>query len=112
MANFASLGSCGARAEGVESNARFATSMSLVRSKLPKLVAERAGDELRLSWETPGELPFPMPVEVKIGDKLQRVEFEKNRASVKLAGATEFVLDPDARILRESEPRPPRKKKD
>ena len=84
----------------------------LRQPKLPKLVAERAGDELRLHWETPGELPFPMPVEVRIGDKLQRVEFKDNRASVGLAGATEFVLDPDARILREGEPRPPRRKKD
>jgi aminopeptidase N len=84
----------------------------LRQPKLPKLVAERAGDELKLHWETPGDLPFPMPVEVKIGDKVQRVEFKDNKASVPLAGATEFVLDPDARILRESEPRAPRKKKD
>ena len=84
----------------------------LRQPKLPKLVAERAGDELKLHWETPNDMPFPMPVEVKIGDKLQRAEFKDNKASLPLAGAAEFVLDPDARILREREPGPPRKKKE
>jgi len=51
-----------------------------------------------------------MPVEVKIGDKTQRVECKDNWAVVPLGSAQEFVLDPDARILREREPAPPRKK--
>jgi hypothetical protein len=83
----------------------------LRQPKLPKLVGTVAGDKLQLAWETPGNLPFPMPVEVKIGDKTLRVEMQENKASVPLAGATDFVLDPDARILREREPTP-RPKKD
>jgi len=86
----------------------------LRQPKLPKLTGERVGDSLHLAWETPDKLPFPMPVEVKIGDKTQRVEMKDNQAVVPLAGAKEFVLDPDARILRERERQPAaaREKKD
>ncbi len=83
----------------------------LRQPKLPKLVGTVVGDKLQLVWETPGNLPFPMPLEVKIGEKTLRVEMQENKASVPLAGAKDFVLDPDARILREREPAP-RKQKD
>jgi aminopeptidase N len=75
----------------------------LRQPKLPKLVGTIRGGELRLAWETPDKLAFPMPVEVEIGGKRQRVEMPGNQALVPLAGAKEFVLDPDQRILREEE---------
>jgi len=86
----------------------------LRQPKLPKLVGERVGDALHLAWETPDKLPFPMPVEVKIGDKTQRVEIKDNQAVVPLAGAKEFVLDPNARILRvpDREPAAAREKRE
>jgi aminopeptidase N len=71
---------------------------------LPKLVGEVKDGALHIHWETPKDLPFPMPVDVKIGDKLERVEMKDGRAVVQLHGATEFVLDPDDRILRAKEP--------
>ena len=73
----------------------------LRQPKLPKLVGTIRGSELRLAWDTPDKLPFPMPVEVEIGGKRVRVEMPGNQAYVPLAGAKEFVLDPDQRILRE-----------
>ncbi|MBK7644433.1 MAG: M1 family metallopeptidase [Planctomycetes bacterium] len=83
----------------------------LRQAKLPKLSSSVVGDELRLTWETPGELPFPMPVELRIGEKTQRVEMRDGRANVPLHGAKEFVLDPDERVLRDSaSPRGPRAK--
>ncbi len=78
---------------------------------LPKLVSEVKDGSLQLRWETPKDLPFPMPVEVQIGDKVQKVEMKNNHAVVPLHGATEFKLDPNDRILRVLEP-PAKKKKD
>jgi aminopeptidase N len=84
----------------------------LRQPKLPKLVGTVVGNELHIAWETPGNMPFPMPVEARIGDKTQRVEMKDNQAVVPLKGTKVFVLDPDERILRELEPAAPRKKKD
>lgn len=77
----------------------------LRQAKLPRLAGKLEGDELAISWETPKGLPFPMPVEVEIGGKRQRVELADGRARVAMHGAKDFVLDPDERILRERKSR-------
>ena len=78
---------------------------------LPKLVSEVKDDALHIHWETPNNLPFPMPVEVQIGLKLERVEMRDGQAVVALHGAKEFLLDPQDRILRAKETVAPGKKK-
>jgi hypothetical protein len=40
------------------------------QAKLPELRTTRDGDDLVLSWKTPSGKAFPMPVEVKVGDKI------------------------------------------
>jgi len=52
-----------------------------------------------LSWETPNNMPFPMPVDVVIGGKTQRVEMKDGRGSVTYTG-TLPVADPDGWILK------------
>ena len=54
---------------------------------------------LRLRWETPDDLPFPMPVPVRIGDEVVRVEMENGKGQVDLAGR-EHEVDPDSWLLR------------
>ena len=76
----------------------------LRQPKLPKLVSEIAGDELHLTWETPNDMPFPMPIEVRINGKTQRIEMPDRKATVPLHGSKKPELDPDAWILREREP--------
>ena len=83
----------------------------LSQPKLPKLSGTIAGGELQLAWETPHDMPFPMPVEVEIAGARRRVEMKDNRGAVPLAGAQEFVLDPDQRLLRETPIPVGRKKK-
>ena len=52
----------------------------LRQPKLPKLVGTRVGDELQLAWETPKDMPFPMPVEVRIrGQDAARRDEEQPR---------------------------------
>ncbi|MEJ7701650.1 MAG: hypothetical protein WKF71_18695 [Pyrinomonadaceae bacterium] len=38
----------------------------LRQQTLPKLITETKSNQLVLRWETPNNMPFPMPVEVKI----------------------------------------------
>jgi len=66
---------------------------------LPRLIEEREGAQLRLRWETPQNMAFPMPVPVRIGDELRRVEVPASGATVDI-GAAEVAVDPERRILR------------
>ncbi len=78
---------------------------------LPELLSEVKDGALQLAWKTPGDLPFPMPVDVKIDEKITRVEMKDGRASVPLNGAKEFVVDPLNWILRVPEAAPAKRTK-
>ena len=67
---------------------------------LPKLVTEPGSNQLNLHWETPNNLPFPMPVEVKIGGEKKRVEMPNGRATLPLPPGTQITIDPNGWILR------------
>ncbi len=66
---------------------------------LPVLRHEVVDGVLRLSWEVPGDLPFPMPVAVRVGDATRVVPMEEGRGSLALEGQP-FELDPERWILR------------
>ena len=72
----------------------------LRQPKLPKLIAETNGNQLSLRWETPNNLPFPMPVEIEIGGKTQRVEMPNGTATVNFEGQNPPVIDPRGWILK------------
>ncbi len=71
----------------------------LRQEALPRLVAERAETELRLRWGVPKNLPFHMPVPVKIDGEDRRVEMTNGSAVIPLADDAELVVDPDGWIL-------------
>ncbi|BBM72085.1 M1 family metallopeptidase [Rhodothermus marinus] len=72
------------------------------RAELPRLVVTREPDRLILRWETPDNLPFPMPVEVQIGDTRRRIPMPDGEAVVPLGELeAEPIIDPDLRILRD-----------
>lgn len=77
--------------------------MYLRQPKLPRLevmsIATRNLKSISLSWETPSNTPFPMPVEVQIDGKIQRVEMRNGRGTVSYAGA-EPVIDPNGWVLK------------
>lgn len=72
----------------------------LRRTELPRLVAERDGDALDLRWETPDDLPFPMPVDVRVGNEVRRVEMPDGRARISVPGGAEVQIDPMNRVLK------------
>jgi aminopeptidase N len=71
----------------------------LYQPALPELVATREGDTLKLRWETGGK-PFPMPVEVRISDKVETVAMTNGQGSLPIRADQSFTLDPHSKVLR------------
>jgi aminopeptidase N len=67
---------------------------------LPKLVAETSGNQLTLRWETPNNLPFPMPVEVKIAGETKRVKMPNGTAKITLPADGNYTIDPNGWLLK------------
>jgi aminopeptidase N len=72
----------------------------LRQPKLPKLVTRRDGNQLTLRWDTPDDLPFPMPVEVQVGGVTKRYEMPQGTAVVTLEPGQSFTVDPKNWILK------------
>jgi aminopeptidase N len=72
----------------------------LRQPKLPTLVSERQGNQLVLGWDTPGNMPFPMPVEVKIGNEIRRVEMPNGRGMITLTNEAAYLIDPNGWLLK------------
>ena len=69
--------------------------------KLPELVATRDASGLALRWKTEGGKPFPMPVQVRAGDRVVEVPMTDGRGRITLAAGESFTLDPHSKVLRE-----------
>lgn len=76
----------------------------LRRAPLPRLVETRRATHLDLQWRTPGGLPFPMPVEVRINGDTRIVPMADGRGSVPLPKSGSLVtVDPDNKLLRQQD---------
>lgn len=71
----------------------------LRQPELPMLAEMRTANKLTLRWLAPGNLPFPMPVPVRVGDKIERVEIVGGKGEVALRGR-EAEVDPEGWLLR------------
>ena len=68
---------------------------------LPQLIATRNGDKLELRWKTAGDKPFPMPVQVRVGDKVVDVPMRNGQGSIALPAGASYTLDPHSKVLRD-----------
>jgi len=76
--------------------------MYLRQPKLPKLVAAQEGGILNLRWETPNNMPFPMPIDIEVAGKIQRVEIKDGgKVVVAATEAPSVVVDPKGWVLRQ-----------
>ena len=71
----------------------------LRQPKLPKLETDVSGSTMNLRWETPNDMPFPMPIDVVINGKTQRVEMRDGRGSVSFSGSAP-TIDPNGWVLK------------
>lgn len=72
---------------------------------LPKLVVavsdvEEGAKLVKLNWETPNNMQFEMPVEVKIGDSIKRLEMPNGKGQFLLKAGQEYAIDPNGWILK------------
>jgi len=68
---------------------------------LPRLETRREGSELVLRWVPPFETAFPMPVGLRVGDELRRIEMPDAGEQRVEIGDAEFEIDPGGWLLRE-----------
>lgn len=73
----------------------------LRQPELPKLVVKTKENQLLLHWETPKNMPFPLPVEVKIGNEVKRVEMPNGKGSIALTKDAAYEIDPNGWLLRQ-----------
>lgn len=73
----------------------------LYHAALPELLVERDDSGLTLRWKVPGDKPFPMPVEVRVNDKLQSLDLSSGSARVVALRNDIVIIDPASKILRE-----------
>jgi len=66
---------------------------------LPKLHVETKPNQLVLRWETPNNMPFPLPVEVKIAGETKRVEMANNTGTIPLPQDVKYEIDPNGWLL-------------
>ena len=67
---------------------------------LPELVATRTGETLQLRWKTAGGKPFPMPVQVRVGDRVIDVPMRGGQGNLALPHGVSYTLDPNSKLLR------------
>ncbi|WP_043693962.1 M1 family metallopeptidase [Luteibacter sp. 9133] len=72
----------------------------LYQAALPEIVATREGQQLHLAWSVPGKGPFPMPVDVRIGDHIVTLPMADGRGDVTLPEGASYTIDPDSKLLR------------
>lgn len=68
---------------------------------LPALATTRDGERLLLRWKTEGDKPFPMPVDVRVGDKVERLGMREGSGSVRIPEGVSYTLDPESKVLRD-----------
>lgn len=74
----------------------------LRQPKLPKLVSEVRDGKLLVHWQTPNNMPFPMPIDIEQGGKIRRLEMPNGQAVVDLNGGSIPKFDPNHWLLRET----------
>ncbi|MFI5237672.1 MAG: M1 family aminopeptidase, partial [Ignavibacteriales bacterium] len=65
------------------------------QASLPHLKAEIIDGALNLEWQIENNLQFSVPVEVKIGDEVFKVEMESSSGSIKIPGDNVLEIDPN-----------------
>jgi aminopeptidase N len=69
-------------------------------AELPRLDVSSKDDRVRLTWVSPTGAPFPMPVEVRIGEALERFDMPGGTATASLPAGATLQIDPDGWVLR------------
>ncbi len=70
-------------------------------AKLPELQSSRDASGLTLVWKTANDRPFPMPVEVRVGDRIETLPMIDGRGHIALLAGATFTIDPRSKLFRD-----------
>lgn len=71
----------------------------LYQPALPELTETRTQDSVTFAWKTPGDMAFPMPLEVSVNGKLQTLDLT-SPVTLSISPFDVVIADPNSRILR------------
>jgi aminopeptidase N len=66
---------------------------------LPRIRYYKSGTTLSLQWVTPGNLPFTLPVDVRVGSTTLTVNMQNGSGTVTVPTDSSYQIDPDGWIL-------------
>lgn len=74
----------------------------LRQPELPELLVEKDGNNYKLSWKTPNDMPFFMPIEVVIGGVPRKIEMPRDGHLLTVPEGASIEIDPFDRVLRKN----------
>ncbi|QJD91242.1 M1 family metallopeptidase [Duganella dendranthematis] len=73
----------------------------LYHAALPELVEERSGDKLTLRWKLKDGGAFPMPIEVRVNQRIEKLPMSDGVCVVTVPPHAMVTIDPMSRVLRQ-----------
>ena len=73
----------------------------LYHAALPELVEERSADKLKLTWKLKDGGAFPMPLEVRINNRIEKLAMSDGHGELTLPPHALVTIDPMSRVLRQ-----------
>ncbi len=72
----------------------------LTHARLPEVVEQREGNILHLKWKLPDGSEFPLPLQVRVNDKIVTVPMTHGVGKMRLPPNATYTIDPGARVLK------------
>ena len=73
----------------------------LYQAALPRVITTRENGLLKVRWEVPGTLPFPMPLDVRVDGKLVTLPMTSGAGETPADAQAGVTIDPSSKILRQ-----------
>jgi aminopeptidase N len=73
------------------------------RAALPKVITTRENGMLKLRWQVPDHLPFPMPLDVRVDGKVVTLPMIGGAGETPAGGHAAVTIDPWSKILMQSD---------
>ena len=75
----------------------------MYQKDLPELVVTPVGNTLTMHWKTEKNTPFPMPVEVRVGERIETLAMKDGSGSISVPAGATWTIDPHSKVLRRLE---------
>jgi aminopeptidase N len=73
------------------------------RAALPKVLATRENGMLKVRWQTPDNLPFPMPLDVRVDGRIVTLPMTDGTGETPATDRSGVTIDPRSKILMQSD---------